>query len=259
MSKSNEFNPFELTSGLPLAGAEVTVKELTFGFDAQYVDGKVALAMFTFTIEENGEEGTQFYSVGGKFEPADRGEVLVHESGENKNLNKTSNYGRFVEALLAMDNADEFMAQVREGDAAPVFDAHWLDGFRFELGTLKFTTQDKKEKDLIVPVHFLGMAEAGGKKGAKATTKAAPKLAPKAGASKASAKAKAVEEDDEEETFGIEDEDIRNALIEAAKEADDFDAYTEAALDIDGVSEDRTIQRIAMSSKAGSIWATHGK
>ena len=48
-------------------------------------------------------------------------------------------------------------------------------------------------------------------------------------------------------------------LIEAAKEADDFDAYTEAALDIDGVSEDRTIQRIAMSSKAGSIWATHGK
>lgn len=256
MSKG-EFNPFETTSGLPLADADVTVVKLEFGYDAQYMDGEVALAMITFQPDD-GDEATQLYSVGKKFEPADRGERLVHESGENKNLNKSTNYGRFIDAVVAL--GDEFMEAVRETGCDPVFDAHWLDGFRFRLGTIKLTTQDKKEKDLIVPVEFLGVAE-GGKSKAKAGAKAGAKtgtkaLAPKAGA-KASAKAKDPEPEDDE-TFGIDDDDVREALIEAAKDASDFDEYSSAVLDIDEVASDRKLQRIALSSKDGSIWSTYG-
>lgn len=262
---SKEFNPFELTSGLPLADAEVTVKAMEFGYDAEYMDGEVALAIIEFTIDENGEDARQLYSVGKKFEPADRGARLVHESGENKNLNKQTNYGRFIDALMAMEGVEEFMEYVRAEDAPePVFDAEWLVGMRFKMGTVQIEMRDKSTKDLIVPIEFLGMEgeeEAPAKAPAKAAAKAAPAKA--AGtAKKALAKPKAaakVEEVEEDETFGIEDDDIRNALIEAAEAADDFDAYTAAALDIEGVSNDRAIQRIAMSSKAGSIWATHGK
>ena len=243
-----EFNPFALSSGLPLADADVTVKGINFGFDAQYMDGKACVAIVTFLGDDDGEEHSQFYSVG-KFEAEDRCERLVHPSGKQMNLNQQSNYGRFVDALVTMDNASEFMAAVRESGVDAVFDAHWLDGFRFHMGSIKLKTQDGKERDLIVPTHFLGVSDGKAKGKAKA---AAPKLAPKAG--KAAAKPVA----DEDEDYGIDDEEIRNALIELAKESADFDAYSEAALDVDGVLGNKAYQKAAVSSRAGSIWATFG-
>jgi hypothetical protein len=248
-----DFNPFALSSGLPLADADVTVKGIEFGFDAQYMNGDACVAIVKFEGED-GEEHSQFYSVG-KFEAADRGERLVHPSGKQMNLNQQSNYGRFVDALTSMDNASEFMAAVRESGVDAVFDAHWLDGFQFHLSTMKVKMQDGKERDLIVPDHFLGVADTGKSKGKSAIKSAGPKLAPKGGAAKASAKAAPADDD---EDYGIDDDEIRNALIELAKESADFDTYSEAALDVDGVLGNKAYQKAAVSSRAGSIWATFG-
>lgn len=246
-----EFNPFALSSGLPLADADVTVVGIEFGFDAQYMNGEACVAIIKFLGDDDGEEHSQFYSVG-KFEAEDRGARLVHPSGKQMNLNQQSNYGRFVDALTSMDNASEFMAAVRENGVDPVFDAKWLDGFRFHLGTTKVKMQDGKERDLIVPTHFLGTADTKAK--GKASAKSAPKLAPKAG--KAAAKPAPADDD---EDYGIDDEEIRNALIELAKESADFDTYSEAALDVDGVLGNKAYQKAAVSSRAGSIWATFGE
>jgi hypothetical protein len=167
------------------------------------------------------------------------------------NLNQQTNYGRFVDALMGMDNAQEFLAAVRETGIDPVFDATWLDGFQFHMGTVKIKMQNGNEKDLIVPTHFNGVEGAA----PKGKAKAAPKLAPKGG-TKAKVAAAAPVEDDED--YGIDDDDIRTALIELAKDSADFDTYSEAALDVDGVLGNKAYQKAAVSSRAGSIWATFG-
>lgn len=243
---SGDFNPFALSSGLPLADADVTVKSIEFGFDAEYMNGETCVAIIMFEGED-GEEHKQLYSVG-KFEPAERGAKLVHPSGKQMNLNQQTNYGRFVDACLKVENADEFMKAVRESGVDPVFDASWLDGFQFHLDTIKVKLQNGNEKDLIVPTVFNGVAGVKGK--AKA---AAPKLAPKAGKA-----AKPKPEADDDEDYGIDDEEIRNALIELAKNADSFDDYSSEALDVDGVMGNKVYQKMAVSSKPGSIWATFG-
>lgn len=244
---SEEFNPFNLSSGLPMVDADVTVKSIEFGYDATYAKGEACVAIVTFGMEE-GEDAKQLYSVGKTFEPADRGSTLVHTSGKPTNLNNQSNYGRFVDALTKMDNAAEFMKEVRETGVDLVFNAAWLDGMSFHMGTVKLTMQDGKEKDLVIPVHYNGMAETSVK------GKAKPKLA-----AKPAAKAKAKPEPDEDdEDYGVDDDDIRTALIEAAEAAADFEEYSEAALDVDGVMGNKVYQKAAVSSKPGSIWATFG-
>lgn len=250
---SNEdFDPFKLSSGLPLVGADVTVKEVEFGYDNTY-SADACVAMITFEPDE-GETQRQLYSIGKNFEPADRGSTLTHKSGKNVNLNDNSNYGRFVKAFTDMADAKGALAETRERGTGP-FDAAWLVGMKFTLGELKYIntmTGTAVDKTLIVPVTYNGVASA---KGSKAAAKAAPKLAPKAAGKAAVKKA----DPNEDEDFGIDDADVLATLIEAAQEAEDHEAFTDAALEVDGVASNKVWTRIIMSSKPGSLWATHGE
>ncbi len=251
---SEDFDPFKLVSGLPLAGADCTVTNVEFGYDAQY-NAEACVAIITFQPDE-GDAQNQLYSVGKNFEPAARGKELVHKSGKNTNVNDSSNYGRFVKAYTEMDGAAKAMKDFRDAGATAVFNADWLEGCRFSMGTIKINVgrgAEMKEKDLIVPVAYLGREG----QSAAASAKGGSKLAPKAGSKVAVKPAAKVEAEDEAETWGIEDEELLAALIDIAANAEDFDAFTEAATDLDGVIGNKPVQKAVMSSKAGSLWDTH--
>lgn len=252
-----DFDPFKLTSGLPLSGAEVTVTGIIYGYDAQY-GAENCIAMVTFDVDGS-EPNTQFYSVGKNFEPGDREQkTLVHKSGKPANLNDNSNYGRMVGAMTStMKGKEDFMAAVRAkaDEVMPVFHGDWLNGFRFKMGDLPWINnlekdETKRNKILIVPVEFLGTADEP-----KKIAPAAKKLAPKAPGKTI---AEAVADDAADEDFGIDDPSVLKQLIKAAKAADDFDAFTDAADAIDGLSENKVWMKAAYNSKPGSIWATYG-
>jgi len=255
----HEFDPFKLSSGLPLVGATVTVESLTFGIDNEY-DAEACVAIIVFQPDE-GESQRQLYSVGKTFEAGGTGETLVHKSGKKVNLNDNSNYGRLVQSFTTMEGAAEAMAEVRNREVEPVFDGAWIEGMRFVLGELKFKGYAGKGKDpseapdktLIVFSEYLGTGDEAPKKATKATSK----LAPKGGAAKAAPKAAAADEDEE---YGIDDEDVRKAVIKlATKHAGDFDTYSDKATDIDGVMENAGWRKAVMSTKPGSIWAAFGQ
>lgn len=251
---SEEFDPFKLSSGLPLSGAEVTVEKVEFGYDNEY-SADALVAMITFVPDE-GETPTrpQIYSMGANFEAVDRGERVQHKSGKQANFNDNSTWGKFITAFTTMEGAAEAMKETRERDSSP-FEASWLVGMRFKLGDLTYSAfagkgNPLKEKTLIVPVEYLGTANGAA---AKPAAKSGGKLAPKAG--KAAPKK---EEEAAADDFGIDDEDTRNAIIALAAEHTDFGDFAEAALDVDGVGENAAWRKAVMSSKAGSIWAVHG-
>lgn len=249
----DEFDPFHLSSGLPLSGATVTVTKVEFGIDNEYADD-ACVAMITFTNEDSGEEQRQLYSVGKTFEAGDRGDTLISKSGKKVNLNDNSNYGRLVKSFTTMENAKQAMTDLRELDVEPVFHKDWLEGCRFVMTDLTFDSyagkgEAPKQKTLIVFGEYLGRGEAE-------APKSKGKLAPKAG-TKATAKAKA--DDDDDETFGIEDEGVRAQVIKLAKKhAGDFAEYSDKVTDIDEVMADKALRTAALSQKPGSVWATHG-
>lgn len=263
----HDFDPFHLTSGLPLSGADVTVTEVEFGYDNEYsADACVAIVHFQ---PDEGEARKQLYSTGRNFEPADRGDTLVHNTGKNVNVSDSSNYGILVNSFLTMEGADEAMAVTRERGATP-FDAAWLKGMRFTLGDhiipeRIINGKVNKEKTVMVFAAFLGLdgEEApAAKPAAKKATAPAGKLAPKAGAgaqaARPAAKPAAKAAEPEEETFGVEDDDLRNELIALAQANTDHGTFLDVATELDAVMTNRAAQKAVMDTKPGSLWATYG-
>lgn len=253
MSDEEEFDQFKLSSGLPLSGATVVLTGAEFCYDNTY-NADVCVARLTFQPED-GDEASQLYSVGKQFEPTDRGSKLAHKSGKQAHLNDNSNYGRWVKAFTEMDGAADAMAETRTRGSGP-FDAEWMVGMSFKLGDLPLPDTNFKEgtnktgRTLIVPVEYLGA------NGEAPAPKKGGKLAPRGGKASLSATAAAAAGGDED--FGIDDADVLKKLIKAAIAADDFDAFTDAALEVDGVQENKAWAKAVMSSKPGSLWATHG-
>ena len=234
----HDFDPFHLTSGLPLSGADVTVTEVEFGYDNEYsADACVAIVHFQ---PDEGEARKQLYSTGRNFEPADRGDTLVHNTGKNVNVSDSSNYGILVNSFLTMEGADEAMAITRERGATP-FDAAWLKGMRFTLGDhiipeRIINGKVNKEKTVMVFAAFLGL-EGEEAPAAKPAAKAA---------------------EPEEETFGVEDDDLRNELIALAQANTDHGTFLDVATELDAVMTNRAAQKAVMDTKPGSLWATYG-
>lgn len=273
MSEETEWDPFKLSSGLPLSGATVTVITHEFGYDAGY-GADNCISMVTFQPDD-GDAATQMYSVGKNFEPADRGATLVHKSGKPTNMNDNSNWGRFIKAFTEQENAADAMAETRKRKASP-FDASWLIGMRFKLGDLPWINTmekdpEKQKRNLIVPVEYLGTGEEV--TSAKPAGKTGKQLAPRPGAATGPKIGKTLDEavaadeaasghsdggDGGDEDFGIDDAKVLKQVIKLAKGADDWDAFTDAALEVDGVSDNKVWQRAIMNSKPGSIWAVHG-
>ena len=251
---AHEFDPYALGSGLPLADADVTVTAMEFRFDTNY-SADACVAAITFQPDE-GEAQEQLYSCGKGWEPVDRGDATAHVSGRPLNFNANSNYGRFLAAAFACDG---FLDEAREAGVLPTESALFV-GKRFHLGTIQITTKNpstgvESTKDLIVPDEYLGEGEdeevtttPAKKAPAK---KAAAKAAPAKGPSAIEKKQLALVEELE-----AEDADLVEALRELAAESEDHESFMEAAMELEGVADSELAQQVAMSSKAGSIWAT---
>ena len=256
---AHEYDPYALGSGLPLADTDATITAMDFRFDTAY-SADACVAAITFTPDE-GEDQEQLYSCGKGWEPLDRGREAGHVSGRSLNFNAQSNYGRFLAAAYELDG---FLDDCREAGVVPT-SIEMLLGKRFHLGTLEISTKNpstgvESVKSLIVPTEYYGEGEEGEEDEDEAPAKKAPakKAAAKAPA-KAAAKAPSAIEKKQIaliEQLEEEDADLVAALRELAEESEDHESFMEAAMELEGVAESEVAQQVAMSSKAGSIWAT---
>lgn len=232
---NEEWDEWGLSSGLPLADAEVTVTAMEFGFNNDIAAGRT-FANFTFTTDEDGEEHEQSFSTGDGWEAKNKGAELGTENGKPRKLSNKSNYGLLVQSALEAVGGPEAMSKLGPGFR---FASTWI-GTKWRTGTVEVEStkpgeSEAKKRDRIIFVEFLGRdgdapaaAPAAAKGKAKATTAATPDVDP----------------------------ELWATLIGLAKEADDHDAFMDAALELDGVAGNKAIEKLVMSTKAGSVWAS---
>lgn len=235
MTMTDEKSLWNLGSGLPLDGAEVTVAAAAFTFNNDYAANACVLEL-SF-VDDQGTEAKQLYSLGKGWEPQADGERAGHESGTFKKINDNSNYGKWLKAFMAADGAMEYARGTgKEPDDASL----WL-GMRLKLKASKYTTQTGKESTTMVVDQFLGGSGA-------AVGGASPVARLGNGQVKASAPAVTPASDDM-------DDDLREGLLKLAAALDTHDEFMDAALELDGVAGVKANERAVMNKKPGSIWA----
>lgn len=237
------FDPYALSSGLPLADVDVTVTKAEFRFETEY-SAEALVCVIEFT-PESGEPQEQYYSCGKGWEPLDRGAAAGHVSGRDMNFNGQSGIGRFLAHAFECDG---FLDDVKSEGVVPT-QAEFYVGRKFHLGTVQVTTTNpktgkEKTNDFIIPVEYYGTD--AGDSGGKAPAKKSAAKGPSAIEKKQLALIDQLTE---------ENSDLVDALVELAGEVDDHDEFMEAAMELDGVADSELAQQVAMSSKAGSIWA----
>jgi hypothetical protein len=222
---------WELSSGLPLDGATVTVTAAEFGY-RQNIAKDTTFACLTFKPVE-GDEAEQCYSVGKGWEPGARGAELVTSDGRKRNINDQTGYGKFITAALKCDGMKETL---RDRGIHYTKAAAW-EGLRFELASVKEevvnpTTGQKKETSRILPVKFLGVAG-----DEKTTTTATGGNGGNGGNG----------------GTGLEPA-LEAKLLALASSSDSHDSFMAAAFAQDGVAGSAA-EDLVMASGKGSIWA----
>lgn len=231
---SADYDEWGLSSGLPLADAEVTVEAMEFGFNNAIAAGTI-FANFTF-IDADGERHEQSFSVGKDWEPADKGAELVSTTGKPRKLSQNSNYGLLVKSAIEAVQGD--LSKLGKGFR---FAETWI-GSQWRTGTVERdvenqNTGEKSKKDRIIFVEFLGNEGAS----------PAP-----AGKKAKAAKAEAADDN------GVEPE-LWAALVKLATDADDHDSFMDEALELEGVVGVKAVEKLVMGTKPGSVWASAGK
>ncbi len=231
MSKQEEWDEWGLSSGLPLADAEVEVVSMEFGFNNDIAAGRT-FANFTFRTED-GEEHEQSFSVGDGWEAKNKGAELGTENGKPKKLSQRSNYGMLVQSALEAVGGPEGMAKLGQGFrfASTWAGTKWLTA-TVQVESTKPGETESKKRDRIVFAKYLGRDD--------------ETAAPVGG--KAPGKAAAATPDVDEELWAT--------LVDLASNADDHDKFMDEALELDGVAGNKAMEKLVMSTKAGSVWAT---
>lgn len=231
---------WETSSGLALDGADVTVSNVEFGFNANMGAG-ITCANFTFVDDNTEEELEQSFSCGKNFEANRDGSELTG----NGKINKNSNFGLLIESIKeVIDNPGDVIGN-------PKVAANWV-GTKWSMGTVERekmnpTTGEKKIGSSFVVTAFNG--KAGDESGSGAAKSAATK---KASGSAKSAKPAASSNTGAPE--GVDDV-LWNTLTTLAGEHEEHEDFVNAALELDDVSTNKAAQKAVMSTKAGSVWA----
>lgn len=250
----HDINEWETGSGLSLAGADAEIIGATFGFNDKIGAG-VICANFTFQPTEGGDPVEQSFSVGNGWEIAEKGDLLVTADGRPRKINSNTNFGRLIDSITG---AGMFADRGPACKGEVPFDtprraSNWI-GTMWTVDTVQVKTTNPSTKvegvkDAYVFTDYLGRSDDAPTKG-KAGGKPAGR--PAASAGRGAAKPKAGPDDD----FGIEDDDLRAALVELAATSDDHASFVEAAYDIDGVEGDGAVEKAIYNKKPGSLWAT---
>lgn len=226
-------DPWQTETGL-LDDFDITITESRFGYDERYMSGEVCLLLWTGTTDNaDVPEVTQLIPLGGGWTTEDNGKTVVHESGKERNFNRSSVYGRIIDRCIK-----EFgIGDLLRAKGSP-FEAKTWEGLRFHMKQEDLSYGEGiGTKQRVMPVEFLGEAEEGGT--AKA---AAPAKAASAGATAAAGGG------------WRDDKGMMAKLKVAAKKSADGDAFIDAALEVDGVTaHDDLVEAITDGSLYGEL------
>lgn len=211
---------FELSSGL-IEDFDGTITDAYYGFDAGYNNGATCLLKLTVKPDDPNlfEEGETvlMYPAGEKFEPADNGASVVHESGKQKNFHKNSGVGLLIGSVGELDGGIDLLKS--KGEA---WDAAIWNGLHVSFYGKEFSWKDKQgEEHTYNRTLIREILDADGGETKKAPTKKAP-------AKKVAVKAEPAA-DEGDVVLGNLDPKLRGKLKALAVKADDHDAFIEAA------------------------------
>ena len=238
---------YELSEGGFVEEFTGTVKSAQFGFRSTYNDGETCL--LELLVEPTEEDAAEFheealdedglysvlYSVGNKFEDADGGKAVVHESGRARRFNKRSGIGELLAHALPLEGLADVLKKRGPATQADI----WV-GLTFRFDNVSFSFKNRDDEDVeytrLLPVEFLGEGEAPAAK--KAASKKAP--AKKAPAKKAAAEPEADDDLADDDPIAALTAKVRGQLTKIAKGADDHDSFMEeayATVDVDDAAE----------------------
>lgn len=238
---------WETTSGLALDDADIEILGVSFRYDAQYNNGETLLAVFEFRNEDEDEEGEQFFPCGKGWEPADKGQAAVHESGKSdKKFHKNTAYGELIDSALAAG------AGAVLGSRGPATRAEVWTGLRFHAKSEDKTFKVKDGNELVERttsrIHF---TEFLGEAGAKADEKPA-KAAAKADEGDESTSQVKAESNGSGPISGL----LKAKLTKLAKEHDSHDTFMEKAFEVDGVMGVSDVENAIMDASDSGFYAT---
>lgn len=197
-----------------------TIDEAKFLTDLEYRDGEVPLLSLTFVNIENDEgvnidELTERWSIGNGWDVVDGGKGVEREDGnKNKKFHKRTKYGMMISAIMRLDGT---VLKDLQGRGSPTEAGVW-EGMRFTIERQEVNGGPEiGTYEVLIPTSYHGIE--GGSGSAKPAKKAAAKKAAASGSDTA-ARIKA-----------------EVALKKLAKDADDYDSFLAAALDVEGVTD----------------------
>lgn len=141
-----DFDPWETSSGLP---DRITVKVSNphFGFDAQLQDGKACAFFMEGTIvggEGEGDDFSQWFTVGRGWEAASKGQRLVPEDGKKRRLNNQANYAMLFKSLKDAAEKQDLVDAIRK--RGNPFEAETWHDLELYLEREEFTRTINNEK-----------------------------------------------------------------------------------------------------------------
>lgn len=218
MSKGNT-NAWSTTSGLA-ESYTAEVEDAYFDYDPEYRDGDIPqlyLELGNVTTEDEvdlDDTQTQRFGTGNGWEVVDNGGAVEHESGRNKQFHEKTRLGILINRVVEIGAVDAIAERGTPQEAGV-----WKGlKIKFERHTEDYGKIDGEEVkvDFMLPVEIV--AEGGGSK------------------SKAKGGNKA----------------LVAKLTKLAKNSDDHDTFLDAALEIDGVTEDDDLfEQVSDDSDAG--------
>lgn len=229
---TQQFDEWELSSGLPLAGKDVTITKAEFRIDNSYALNAVVLSL-EYTPDE-GAAQTQLYSLGKGWKIVEKGGAVIHENDsatKKPTFSEQSNYGRFIKAVKGVNGARDLIASRGSLRSAET----WV-GTRWTLGTVKYKPNSGKDaefKDLIVPAALLG--EAAGVAGSTAPGGAAARGGV------------ALADEDRDYLAGLAGAVLANG--------DDYDTFMATAFDDPRVLASSAMQAAVTDTSDQSVWA----
>lgn len=223
MSNEEEFDQWDLASGLGLDDVDVDVTAAEFVFNNQ-LGPNLALAL-TFTPRDGEEAKKQHFTMGPGWVAVDGGRRAASESGEPKKISQSSNYGIWL-ASVGKAVGPEAARQLGNPLNADTWMGTGWHVDRTKRNVMNPETGVEKESTVVIAISGLE-----GKAGAAKTDKPAKEAKP--------AKANAAKADSVEAALP--------ALTKLAQEHDDEDEFVTAAAQLDVVKDDRAVQRLLYS------------
>ena len=221
-------NSYQTSDGGFVPEFDGTVREAAFCFKNEYQSGEACL--LELLVEPSEEDAPEFgdyledglfsiiYTCGKGWEPADKGATAQHGSGRSRKFNSGSGMGLLLNHALQLDGVEDVLMNRGPATQADV----WV-GMKFRIEDKAFEGKNNDGEKFTytrrLPTEFHGVDEGEEK----------PKPAAKKAPAKKAAPAK-VEADTEDEGTSYDlPAKLRGLLKAIAVNADDHDAFMEAA------------------------------